>query len=283
MNFVNLFWHKSANFGDALSPYLLSKFCKLPINAIKYQPYDAKPLKYILTGSLLMCDGITNAIIFGAGFVDTKDTFRAFNVKIKGVRGKRTLKKILEHHEEKIEGKVVIGEPSLCLPHFYKPHTWGGIYAHPKKYKLGIIPHWVDYDRAKELYGKEKDTIIINMIQRKTESITSLIQRVIRQICQCEATISTALHGLIVSVAYNIPTDWCEFSKGRIIGDGFKYYDFLESITDIGEGSNIIKPIDITENKIELDALMKNHRKLKNEKISVREDIMLSEFIKKWH
>ena len=265
MNFINLFWHKSANFGDALSHYLLSKFCKVPIEAIKYQEYDSEPLKYIFTGSLLMCDGIKNAIVFGAGFVDSTDTFNAQNVTIKGVRGKRTLKKIFQHNHSNIiiDDKVVIGEPSLCLPHFYKPHTWGGIYSHPKKYKLGIIPHWVDYNRAKELYGNEKDTLIINLIQRKSESITSLIQRVIRHICQCEATISTALHGLIASVAYNVPTDWCEFSKGRIIGDGFKYYDFLESITDIGDGNNIIKPIDITENKIELDALMKNSKHIR--------------------
>lgn len=274
----NLFWHVSCNFGDALSPYILAKILEVEPDEIKFVPHDSDEKKYIFTGSLLSCDNIKNATIFGAGFVFSNNYFTANNVVIKGVRGNKTLDKIKDAQKKYgnknviIDENVIVGEPSLLLPYFYFPSV-------VPKYKLGILPHWVDYERTVELYGNEKDVLVINLIQQPEENLIQCIERVISQMLQCEKTISSSLHGLIVSAAYSIPTDWCEFSKGKIIGDNFKFYDFLESIDYIVDNGEYIKPLDIVEEKISVSDLLKKHRQFLNVKILANK-IYNSEFIK---
>ena len=55
------------------------------------------------------------------------------------------------------------------------------------------------------------------------------IDLVINDILSCEKTISSSLHGLIVSDAYNIPNKWVKFND-KINGDDTKYYDYFKSV-----------------------------------------------------
>ena len=58
---------------------------------------------------------------------------------------------------------------------------------------------------------------------------TTDIERLVRQMLSCASTVSSALHGLVVSVAYGIPTRWVRVSD-RIMGDCSKFYDFFASL-----------------------------------------------------
>ncbi len=260
---MNLFWHRSINFGDLLSPYLLSKFAGIPIEKIEYREHDSPDKKYILTGSILSCDHIQNAVIFGAGFAYSNNYFTAKNVLVKGVRGNLTLQKILDQidlHGNEITVDAIVGEPSLCLPFFYNPQVF-------RKYNLGIIPHIVDYERALELYGDDVGVKVIDLRMAEDETITDCAQRVCRLIMSCGKTISSSLHGLIVSAAYRVPTDWCEFSD-NVLGDDFKFYDFLDSITDIPP---ILENIDLRTGKVPSKIILENHRGFINRKINVEQ------------
>ena len=52
---------------------------------------------------------------------------------------------------------------------------------------------------------------------------------VIDQICSCECILSSSLHGLIASDAYQVPNCWIELS-GKISGGYFKYLDYASSV-----------------------------------------------------
>ena len=54
-------------------------------------------------------------------------------------------------------------------------------------------------------------------------------QNVIDQIRSCEYIISSSLHGLIVSDAYNIPNVWIKVSE-KVIGGEFKFKDYFSGV-----------------------------------------------------
>ena len=108
-----------------------------------------------------------------------------------------------------------IGDPALLLPDYYHPKE-------AKKFKVGIIPHYNDHKKVKEQYIDDKSVKVINLMTLDIEETT-------REILSCEKTISSSLHGLIISHAYNIPSIWVEFSD-KIFGDGIKYPDYLASL-----------------------------------------------------
>jgi hypothetical protein len=90
------------------------------------------------------------------------------------------------------------------------------------KYNLGIIPHYVDYEKVMIQYEGLKDILVINLMTNNVEEVTDAI-------LSCKKIISSSLHGVIVSHAYQIPAVWVEFSN-KIFGDGIKYQDYFESV-----------------------------------------------------
>ena len=72
----------------------------------------------------------------------------------------------------------------MILPYFYYPEV-------KKKYKLGIIPHYIDKIKFNEIYMKNDEDV-------KIIDVTQPIQIVIKDILECEMTISSSLHGIIV-------------------------------------------------------------------------------------
>jgi len=109
---------------------------------------------------------------------------------------------------------------------------------------MGIIPHVVDQQHPviKEIREKYADEILIIDLahyERWTD--------VIDQICSCEKILSSSLHGIIVSDAYQVPNCWIELS-GKVLS-GFKYQDYAASV-----GRAFDKPIKVNSVE-ELEAL----------------------------
>ena len=106
------------------------------------------------------------------------------------------------------------------LPLYYRP-------AVKKRYKIGIVPHYVDEDK-KELdkFKSDDSVLIIHMTgYDKWEDV-------VRQVLSCEFVVSSSLHGIIISEAYGVPNLWAEIRE-PIIGDisrRFKFHDFFMSI-----------------------------------------------------
>jgi polysaccharide pyruvyl transferase WcaK-like protein len=109
----------------------------------------------------------------------------------------------------------VYGDPAILLPEHYKPIV-------EKRYKLGIIPHYIDYKLVKAALKNNEQIKVINLLTKSVEATTN-------EILECHNIISSSLHGVIVSQAYGIPALWVKFSN-KLSGDNIKFYDYYQSV-----------------------------------------------------
>lgn len=200
------------NYGDLLSKYLVEKISEKQVRFVhpkKHAWYKFNRKHYLAIGSILH-HATGNSIIWGSGIIDIKhDVAKADFI---AVRGPRTRDFLLN---KGYECPDVYGDPALLLPEYYNPVV-------EKRFKLGVIPHYHDYELANRIFGRIEDVNVIDLMTLDVEEVT-------RQILSCERCISSSLHGLIVSHAYLIPAVWIEFSS-KLFGDGIKFQDYFESI-----------------------------------------------------
>ena len=205
MKRIPLFWHKSDNYGDCLAPLIVEK-----ISGIKTVFVNDNSEKYCILGSILNDECITTSEIWGAGFVSPmKNPPRPLNIH--AIRGPLTRQ---IYQSAGVLCPDVFGDPALLLPRLFPEMTAS------KKHEIGIVAHWVDRECVKALFGHLPIKII--------DSMNPVVQ-VMEEILSCEKIISTSLHGLITALAFDIPAAWVTIS-GRVIGDGFKFADFLYSV-----------------------------------------------------
>ncbi|MBH2024452.1 MAG: polysaccharide pyruvyl transferase family protein [Flavobacteriales bacterium] len=244
---INLFWYRhhkgKGNFGDELNPYIVENISQQKVNHInliylrdnlwlsfkilvmallyrkinfitfgKYVSFNllVRPKVLLAVGSVLQNIQYSNCQVWGAGIIEEKCNFK--NADFVSVRGKYSQIRLKE-----LGYKVpsVLGDPAILLPLIYKPEKI-------KKYKVGIIPHYIHYDELKK--AVPSDILVINLLDD--------IEKIINEICSCEFTLSTSLHGIIVSHVYGIPSLWCNFSniKKPLRGDNVKFKDYFSSV-----------------------------------------------------
>lgn len=197
------------NFGDFVTPFifksLFKKEPKLDINGGKNNE------DVVLGAGSILNSARRNSIIWGTGFMFGNEVIPRPK-KILSVRGPLTRNRLLELGFECPEE---YGDIGLVLPYFYFPEV-------KKKYKLGIIPHYIDKDKFHQIFKNDThDTKIID--------VTEPIENVIKDILACEMTMSSSLHGIIVSHAYNVKSMWIKISD-KIGGGNFKFRDYYGSI-----------------------------------------------------
>ena len=151
-----------------------------------------------------------NTIVYGSGIRDIDQDITGGIINI--VRGPLTRKRLLEIN---CYCPHTYGDPGLLLPIYYNPVI-------EKKYKLGIIPHYIHYKKINEMYKDDNNILVINVINKN-------IELTINNILKCEKIISSSLDGLIVGDAYNIPNKWIKFNN-LIKGDDTKFYDYFKSV-----------------------------------------------------
>jgi len=227
-NIVNysMWWYDPVdNFGDFIGPWLAEKISGIILEKPIHS--DVKSGSIYAVGSIIS-QVRENGIVWGSGIsslaVKPKTTK---NIKVKSVRGPLTRYRLKNLGVDSVP--QIYGDGAIIMPK-YKPFT-----GKKKKYRLGVIPHYIDYDDVKhrEYFQSGDDVLIIDL---KTRDIDSIID----QLEMCETTISSSLHGIIISVAYSVPTRWVLFSD-KIHGDTTKYLDFFLSLESKIKHSGLIK------------------------------------------
>lgn len=200
------------NYGDLLSKYIVEKVSERPTRFYnapkKKKKWFTKP--YIMAIGSIMSYTSKKAYVWGSGIISRKDTFE--EAHFYAVRGPLSRKRILELGYSCPE---IYGDPALLLPLYY---TNKAVITH----KLGIIPHYVDYNKVKQWYQNDKSIKVIDLL-------TDDISQTTDEICACERIISSSLHGVIVAHAYGIPAVWVRFSN-KLSGDNVKFEDYFRSV-----------------------------------------------------
>lgn len=218
-NLTKLFYwgcrYSRGNFGDILSYYIfekLSGYNHSPYNLSLLNSSDLVEEHYMTIGSIINYS-TTQTIIWGSGMISENLKDIKFK-EVLCVRGPKTYQKLIDKGY-KIPRKF--GDPALITPLIYKSTSI-------VKYKIGIIPHIKDYDFIKDNF-KNDTLLVINLtIEKNNKSVENIID----DINSCEFILSSSLHGVILSNAYNIPV--VRFKNYQLAGDDVKFIDYFESI-----------------------------------------------------
>lgn len=232
---LRLYWWKEfrkdkfQNYGDLMSRYIVKKLSgKIILDSrSRFNKFYKKITKkhYIVIGSII---GSANkhSIVWGSGIISRKQ--EVGNANFLAVRGPKTRERLLELGYNVPE---VYGDPAILLPLFIKNNV-------PKKYKIGIIPHFVDYEAVKNALEHDNRITVINLLTKNVEFTT-------KQILECEQIVSSSLHGVIVPHAYGIPALWVKFSE-KLSGDNIKFYDYYLSVNVHFTNEKLINPKDLS-------------------------------------
>jgi len=247
-NRINLFWYQHGkghgNFGDELNPYIVNKLSGLQVfylngnylnddSWIAFKTmtkellrqkislkiylyylllnYIKKPKTIFAIGSILHSNHFKKNIIWGSGIIQSNDVFS--NSNFLAVRGFHTIERI---RKLGYPAPSVVGDPALLLPLILPS-------GHTKEFRIGIVPHYQHFEFFKSTFPK--DILTINLLDS--------IEDIVRQINSCDIILSTSLHGIIVSHAYEIPALWVEFNElkdNKLLGDNVKFKDYFSSV-----------------------------------------------------
>ena len=202
-------WYEPRNFGDWIGPYLYQAM-------LGHMPFYLKRSHHNLgdcfftVGSILRRIHVPDkAIVWGSGIISAADEI-ARPKSVLAVRGPRSRQRLMELGYSCPE---IFGDPAILLSEYYKPKT------KPISGLVGLIPHFFDYEIVKST--SPQDVFVIN--------VAKPVDEVIDDIAKCELTLSSSLHGLIVSHTYNVPTVWIR-SINKLVGDDCKFHDHFEAI-----------------------------------------------------
>jgi len=212
-----------ANWGDAINPVLVEMISGQPVQSFDIDARRALPLPkpdsdneiYLVVGSILH-HADAETVVWGSGFQGPNLEPRQPPRRVTAVRGPLSAARL---RDLGIPCPDVYGDPVLLLPRYYQP---------PKKklYRLGLVPHRKDFhDPVIEKFRGRDDVQIVNL--------RGPLWATVNAICECEAIVSSSLHGLVVADAYGIPSAWARISE-KIPGGGFKFRDYYRSL-----GANI--------------------------------------------
>jgi len=159
-----------------------------------------------------------NDIVFGYGAKYDRPIELPEDVTVLATRGPMTRALIKDF------GTGIYGDPAILMPIIYTPTP---ITPETQTFRVGIIPHYVDYKRFKDL--EDPAICVINVKDNPFY--------IIDQIAACDIIISTSLHGCIVAEAYGKPVVWLQVSE-RIQGAAFKFNDYFT-----GSGRDTREPV----------------------------------------
>ena len=204
---IPLQWHRSRNWGDAISPTLVELLSGRNVRYVG----STRRHRYSAVGSILdRADGYTE--VWGSGFIEEPIAPPVPPRAIHAVRGPLTRGAYITAG---IACPEVYGDPALLLPRFFDPDV-------PRRHSVGVIPHFVDKRHPWVVRQRgDPDVCIIDVEGDPWEFV--------KGVKSCEVVLSSSLHGLICADAYGVPSLWVSLT-GKTLGGSFKFWDYYQSI-----------------------------------------------------
>jgi hypothetical protein len=206
---LKVFWYpcgrRHGNFGDMLTPLLLDYF------NVAYEWAPVERAELVGIGSL--CEKIPasfKGVVWTSGNLLGGYRNRFPEAQVVALRGKLTQ----DRTQCSTSDNILLGDGGLLCHVLASPAR--------KRYKLGVVPHYVDHDHTilKQIANTSTEICVIDICDEA--------HSVIRQVAQCENILSSSLHGLILADSLGIPNRWLK-AFGEVIGDGFKFRDYYSA------------------------------------------------------
>lgn len=208
---IRLFWWQHQrdstikNFGDWLSPLIVELVSGRPV---EHAPLDRCEL--VAIGSLIevALDSPRDEPVqlWGTGFISDGPPISDRPGRFAALRGPLTAGRF-EHGLDAVQG-----DPGLLCNHLIDRMP-------PKKYALGIVPHYVDLELPLiDEYRRHGRYPVLSPLLRPRDFVAA--------VAECEAIVSSALHGIVAADSLGIPNRWTVLSE-RVLGKGYKFRDYL--------------------------------------------------------
>jgi len=192
------------NFGDEVTPLLIRKLFGYRVEWSPPEHCDIAGAGSIM--EILQRESKNNCVqVWGSGFIKTGDDDVSNNLNFLAIRGR--------YSQARLNHKVkVLGDPGLLISRAYKPKS------SKQRYRVGIIPHYVDTDSVKFID-------IQSRLNAKIINVLDSPEKVADSIAACDIILSSSLHGLVFSDSYGKPSIWTPFSE-KLVGGDYKFNDY---------------------------------------------------------
>lgn len=259
------YWAGHHNFGDELSPYLISKISKRNVVYADRNIFG----KLVGVGSIINHENAySNSYIWGSGLLTRKSIKRRFwpirhrfsKSKVLATRGPLT-SGVLQERGFKVAS--VYGDPALLMPLYYTPKING------EKNRVGLILHQRHTEWINAAMLAENGVKLISIYRSGNAQIESFID----EVASCEKIYSTSLHGIIIAQAYGVPCQWISLEGAPIHADEeFKFMDYF-----LGANQEVQQKMQLNSLSSENIAMMKKHRPFAAKKF-MGEQLLLDTF-----
>jgi len=179
---IPLFWYKErVNLGDYINSEIVSFVSG---KKVQWVPSSTRTDYCMAIGSVVQL-ATDKTTIWGAGLINERLLPIKKPKHIFAVRGPLTRNRLVAAG---IDCPAVYGDPALLLPKLYMPNS------ELRKYKIGIIPHYVD--KNNDFFNRAVPDWI-KVIDIENPNYKDFVDDLIG----CEVEISSSLHGLIIADA----------------------------------------------------------------------------------
>ncbi|HEX5798196.1 MAG TPA: polysaccharide pyruvyl transferase family protein [Candidatus Saccharimonadales bacterium] len=259
---LKLYWWKynppaQLNFGDELTPVIIESL--FGRHCIWSPPEECNMAGAGSIIEILLKKKRGNKpILWGSGFIKKDSvTISSDDFNIKALRGKSSLERTVNINQK----AVALGDPGLLASYLLQSKP-------EKKYRLGIVPHYVDLESptVKEL-SRQKNVKIISPLNPPEE--------VIHDIAASECVVSSSLHGLIAADSVGTPNAHLKLSDG-LTGGLYKFKDYY-SVFSGPSRYILLQPDDVLDKQAE--AVAQNVERLykkPNNLDSLKQDLIKS-------
>ncbi|MEM9212361.1 MAG: glycosyltransferase family 2 protein [Pseudomonadota bacterium] len=210
------YWTGKPNFGDLLSPLLVSRLSHTNVN--KETTANSGP--YLLgVGSIIQTIDKPGAHIWGSGLLREltpqwqKKLADNPIAQVHAVRGHLTRNELITKLD--LEVPEVYGDPALLLPRVIK------FSDARKRSGIAFCPHLAHQKQFQNISDPH-----LRLIDVRDHPI-----EVIRSLAHAEVVLSSSLHGLVVAQAYGIPWVWITVGGKPLDGSNFKFHDFFSTLS----------------------------------------------------
>ncbi len=216
-------WRKAPNFGDLMSPWLVSK-----MTGREAVWTDSRP-HYMVIGSVLN-NSNPRSVVWGAGSFGVENGARfSAEATYTAVRGPLTRARLVARD---IPCPEVYGDPALLAPAYFWPKV-------RKTHMYGIVTRWSD---------RQWHDADIGPGVRLIDLGTSDVEGVIEAMLSCRRVVTGSLHGLIVADAYGIPSAWVR--SRTTYGGPYKFFDYFASVGKLRMFQDFDTSLPITANRL---------------------------------